>query len=166
MKGYHFYSLRVNWTGNKGDGTADYRSYDRSYIISGEDKPEIEGSSVHVFMGDHTRYNPEEMMVASLSACHMLWYLHICADNGIVVTDYSDSPVGTLFEQEDGSGRFTEVNLSPVVTVSESWMVEKAGELHEVAHRYCFIANSVNFPVNIQPKISPIEKVQENQPTL
>jgi organic hydroperoxide reductase OsmC/OhrA len=147
----HFYSINLKWTGNKGEGTAGYRTYERSHIISAGYKPDIPGSSDPAFQGDKTRYSPEDLLVASLSSCHMLWYLHLCADNGVVVVNYEDHAKGIMTEDSNGGGRFKEVVLNPVVTVSENSMIGKANELHKKANELCFIANSCNFPVHHQP---------------
>jgi organic hydroperoxide reductase OsmC/OhrA len=144
----HQYQTTLRWTGNLGKGTADYRAYSRNYQIDGEGKvAAISGSSDPHFRGDATRYNPEELLVASLSACHMLSYLHLCAVNSIVVTGYEDAASGTMEESPDGSGRLTSVVLRPAVTITPESDPEKARSLHADAHRLCFIANSVNFPV-------------------
>lgn len=148
----HTYSVDVKWTGNRGKGTASYHEYARNHEIVVNGKPKLAGSADPVFRGDASRYNPEELLVAAASACHMLWYLHLCADNGLVVTDYVDSALGTMEEFADGSGRFTELVLRPHVTVASSASVEAAATLHEKAHHSCFIANSLNFPVRITPK--------------
>ncbi len=150
MSKEHRYESKLTWTGNKGRGTASYVAYGREFTVSVDGKPELLGSSDPAFRGDPTRYNPEDMLVASLSSCHMLWYLHLCAEAKVVVTNYTDSATGTMIEDENG-GHFTEVILHPVVTVAEESMVELANELHHKAHELCFIANSVNFPVNINP---------------
>ena len=147
----HFYKSTVKWTGNKGTGTNDYRSYDRSHTISMDGKPDILSSSDVVFRGEKHKHNPEDLMVAALSGCHMLWYLHLCADNGVIVTHYSDHATGAMDENADGSGQFSEVTLHPEVVVKESSMIEKANALHHDAHKMCFIARSVNFPVRHQP---------------
>lgn len=151
MKGKHTYALTVKWTGNKGQGTNGYRNYERSHTILVENKVDISGSSDPAFRGDPTKHNPEELFVAALSVCHMLTYLHLCADNGVVVTDYIDQATGTMQETADGGGHFTEVTLHPVVTVADSSMSVKANELHHKANALCFIANSCNFPVHHQP---------------
>ena len=145
----HHYALTVEWTGNTGAGTAGYRAYERRHEITSATagKPVIAGSSDPAFRGDGARWNPEELLVASLSACHQLWYLHLCADAGIVVTAYVDRAEGVMTEEPDGSGRFTSVVLHPVVTVAAGSDVERARALHEEAHRLCYIARSVNFPV-------------------
>lgn len=139
------------WTGNTGQGTSSYRSYQRSHEIRGDNKPTIEASADPVFRGEANRYNPEELLVASLSECHMLWYLHLAADTGIVVIGYHDRARGTLRENADGSGQFEEVVLSPEVTVSDRASVATADALHERAHELCYISSSVNFPVRFEP---------------
>ena len=146
MNKLHNYNLKIKWTGNKGTGTSAYRAYDRNHIIQSEGKAEIASSSDPSFLGDKTRYNPEELLVASLSSCHMLWYLHLCSEAGVVVTDYTDSATGTMAETADG-GYFEEVTLNPVVTVADASMVAKANELHHKANGFCFIARSVKSPV-------------------
>lgn len=147
----HHYKSTVTWTGNKGTGTNDYRAYERSHTISMNGKSDILGSSDAAFRGDKTKHNPEDLMVGALSSCHLLWYLHLCATNGIIVTQYTDHATGTMDENADGSGQFSEVTLHPEVTVTHSSMIEKANALHNEAHRLCFIARSVNFPVRHQP---------------
>ncbi len=154
MKGQHTYSLVINWTGNTGTGTSDYRSYQRNYTVSAENKSPIFSSSDPAFRGDKTKYNPEELLVAALSGCHMLSYLHLCANAGIVVVDYSDIAKGTMVETEGGSGHFTEVILSPNVIITDKSKIEIANELHHEANKLCYIANSCNFPVLHNPKCS------------
>lgn len=149
----HQYNIKIEWTGNQGKGTLDYKSYSRNHTISGIDKVEqILGSSDPSFLGDKTRYNPEDFLVSSLSACHMLWYLHLCTVNKIIVTDYVDNATGIMDELEDGSGKFKEVTLNPIVTVENEDMIEKAIELHHEANKMCFIANSCNFKVKHNAK--------------
>ena len=154
----HQYQVEVRWTGNTGQGTAGYRAYERAHEISVAGKPIIPGSSDSAFRGDPTRYNPEELLVASLSTCHMLWYLHLCADAKIVVTEYWDNPIGIMTETKDGGGRFTEVMLKPVATVAAGSDSALAEQLHEKAHHLCFVANSMNFPVRCEPKIASREQ--------
>jgi organic hydroperoxide reductase OsmC/OhrA len=153
MAGQHNYKLTVKWTGNKGEGTSNYRAYERSHSIFVDNKVEIPGSSDPAFRGDKIKHNPEELLVASLSACHMLSYLHLCAEAGIVVTDYVDTATGTMVETSNGGGHFTEVTLNPVVTITDSSMTNKANGLHKKANELCFIANSVNFPVHHKPLV-------------
>jgi organic hydroperoxide reductase OsmC/OhrA len=146
----------VKWTGNKGQGTLNYHSYQRSHIITAEGKTPINASSDPAFRGDATLYNPEDLLVASLSACHMLWFLHICCEEGVVVVDYCDNATGIMEENAAGGGRFTEVNLAPTVIVSDISMVDKANELHKKAKSLCFIANSCNFPVHHKPSCAAL----------
>lgn len=149
----HQYATTVRWTGNRGEGTCDYRAYDRDHEISAPGKTTILGSSDPNFRGDAARWNPEELLVASLSACHKLWYLHLCATSGVVVQRYTDTAEGTMQEQSDGSGAFTSVVLHPAVEVSEQSDRALAQELHHKAHEMCFLARSVNFPVTCEPTI-------------
>jgi organic hydroperoxide reductase OsmC/OhrA len=151
MNKQHHYHLKIKWTGNKGTGTSAYRAYSRDHTIQSEHKAEIACSSDPSFLGDKTRYNPEELLVASLSSCHMLWYLHLCSEASVAVTDYVDSATGIMAETANGGGHFEEVILKPIVTVADSSMITKANELHKKANELCFIANSVNFPVHHQP---------------
>lgn len=143
----HHYKATIEWTGNKGTGTSGYRDYGREHIVRIQNKADLSGSSDPSFRGDPALHNPEDMLVASLSACHLLTYLHLCAVNNVVVENYIDEAAGTMQETPDGGGHFTEVVLRPKVWVKEEWMKEKAKELHHQAHQLCFIANSVNFPV-------------------
>jgi len=151
MPKLHQYQTSLTWAGNKGSGTMDYRSYDRSYVISIDHKPDVLGSSDSAFLGDKNKHNPEDLLVSSLSACHMLWYLHLCSQHGIIVLDYKDNAVGHMSEDIDGSGRFTEVVLHPVVLIASEGDIEKANALHADANKMCFIANSCNFPVKHLP---------------
>ena len=157
MHKQHNYEVVVKWSGNTGTGTSDYKDYERSHTIAGEGKAVIEGTSDPAFRGDKSKYNPEEFLVAALSTCHMLTYLHQCAAAGVVVTGYSDGAQGIMEETPDGGGHFTEVTLHPVVTVKDAAMMEKAHALHHKAGKLCFIAASVNFPVRHEPTIK-VEK--------
>ena len=154
MEKKHHYHATITWTGNRGSGTSSYRAYGRDHEISAPGKPVIMASSDPAFHGDPARYNPEDLLVASLSECHMLWYLHLCAVNKVVVVDYRDEASGTMEETAGGGGRFTEVTLRPVITVTAESDVAVAKHLHHEAHEKCFIANSVNFPVRCDPEIS------------
>ncbi|PBQ33322.1 peroxiredoxin [Sphingobacteriaceae bacterium] len=149
----HHYTLTVAWTGNKGQGTSAYTAYDRSHSIKAQAKVNIEVSSDPSFRGDKTKYNPEELFLSSLSSCHMLWYLHLCSEAGVVVTDYVDHPEGTMIETKDGGGYFNAVTLHPEVTVANQSMVKKAADLHHDANKKCFIANSCNFLIEHEVKI-------------
>jgi len=151
MAKMHHYTTTVRWTGNLGTGTSGYKDYSRKHEIGAPGKPVIPASSDPAFRGDAARYNPEDMLVASLSACHMLWYLHLSAVSKVVVLDYQDNAVGVMEEDADGDGRFASVMLRPVITVTPESDIETAKRLHHDAHEKCFIANSVNFPVNCEP---------------
>ena len=150
----HNYEVQVKWTGNAGEGTKTYRGYRRDHTITVEGKPQILGSSDPSFRGDASRYNPEDLLVASLSACHMLSYLHLCAVNHVTVLDYGDAAHGLMEENRDGSAQFTRVTLRPRVTISPGDDQAKALALHADAHHLCFIARSVNFPVDVTPTIT------------
>jgi organic hydroperoxide reductase OsmC/OhrA len=150
----HNYELHVEWTGNTGEGTKNYRSYARDYTITAKGKSQILGSSDPSFRGDPSRYNPEDLLVASLSACHMLSYLHLCAVNHVTVLDYRDSALGSMDENSDGSAQFTRVTLRPTVTIPPGDDQAKAQALHADAHHLCFIARSVNFSVDVVPIIT------------
>jgi len=146
--GEHRYQLRVNWSG----ATQGYESYSRNHTIEIAGKPVIEASSDPAFRGDPGLMTPEDMLLAALSSCHMLWYLHLCAVNGVVVTAYEDEAQAKMIEGP-GGGRFTDVLLRPAVTISPDSDEAIACDLHERAHAECFIANSVNFPVRHEPVI-------------
>lgn len=148
----HNYATTVRWTGNLGTGTSDYRAYSRDHEIGAAGKPPVPASSDPAFSGDPRRYNPEDLLVASLSGCHMLWYLHLCAVNRVVVLGYEDNAAGTMEEAAGGGGRFVEVTLRPTITVTAGSDLDTARRLHHDAHEKCFIANSVNFPVRIEPE--------------
>jgi organic hydroperoxide reductase OsmC/OhrA len=158
MNRRHSYSATISWTGDRGQGTSTYRAYERSYDIAASGKPSIAGSSDPAFRGDRACWNPEELLVASLSACHQLWYLHLCADAGVVVVAYQDEAQGTMVEEASGSGQMEQVTLHPRVTVSAGSDREVAARLHEDAHKNCFIARSVNFPVHCEPIILGAEE--------
>jgi organic hydroperoxide reductase OsmC/OhrA len=153
MPAHHLYRAELRWTGNRGTGTSDYRAYGRDHELSGEDKPVIPGSSDPRFRGDAARWNPEELVVASLSACHQLWYLHLCADAGVVVVAYEDHPEGVIAEAAPGEGGFERVTLRPRVTIAPGSDPELARRLHGEAHEKCNIARSVAFPVDHHPTI-------------
>ncbi|MEV0703786.1 OsmC family protein [Saccharopolyspora sp. NPDC050389] len=149
----HSYRATVTWTGNTGDGTASYRGYSREHVVDVDGKPPLTASADPAFRGDPGLHNPEDLLVASLSECHMLWYLALCSTSGIVVTSYRDDASGAMLEDPDTGGHFTEVVLRPQVTITDAAMLPTAEKLHEQAHRKCFIANSVNLPVRHEPEI-------------
>ncbi len=147
----HQYKSKTQWVGNLGTGTSDYKAYSRNHDILVEGKNDLLCSSDPSFRGDRNRHNPEELLVASISGCHMLWYLHLCAVNGVVVQEYVDEALGEMEENKDGSGQFVHITLRPKVTVADESMVEKANALHHDANKMCFIARSVKFPVHHKP---------------
>lgn len=147
MNKEHHYSSTIKWTGNKGEGTSNAAAYERAHTFCVEGKADILCSSDTPFRGDGSKHNPEDMFLYSLSSCHMLWYLHLCADAGIIVTDYVDNPKGIMMQTEGGGGYFKEVVLHPIVTITDASKAELANSLHDEAHKKCFIANSCNFPV-------------------
>jgi organic hydroperoxide reductase OsmC/OhrA len=149
----HRYALTTTWTGNTGEGTTTYRGYRRTHTVTTEGPPELLGSADRTFHGDRDRWNPEQLLLASLSQCHMLSYLHVCVEAGVVVTTYVDRATGSMHTEPDGSGRFTEVVLHPDVTVTDHSMVEAATRAHHRANQLCFIANSVSFPVRHDPVV-------------
>jgi organic hydroperoxide reductase OsmC/OhrA len=151
----HSFAVSVEWTGNRGTGTSDYRAFGRDNIVTAQGKPPIEASAARVFHGDADRWNPEETLIAALAECHLLSYLYVAVKNGIVVESYQDAATGTLQTSADGSGRFDSVTLRPVVTIS-SGDPDLALALHDEAERLCFIAASVNFPVRHEPTIDVV----------
>ena len=153
MLGEHRYRLQTRWTGNRGSGTSGYRDYDRTVTIEIDGKPPMLASSDKPFRGDPAKWNPEDLLVASLSECHLLSYLHACVQAGVVVVDYRDEASGLMVEDGRGGGRFAEVVLRPHVTVADASMTDAATAAHDQAHEWCFIANSVNFPVRHEPSI-------------
>lgn len=150
----HSYAVTVTWTGNTGQGTRDYRAYDRRYRIEADGKPTLSGSADPAFLGDAGLWNPEDLLVAALAACHELWYLHLCADAGVLVTGYCDRATGEMQEAGGTGGAFTEVVLHPQVQVAGADQVAEAERLHAEAARRCFIKNSVNFPVRHKPTVT------------
>lgn len=151
----HGYELTVTWTGNTGTGTSAYRGYSRTHTVSAAGLPDVLGSADRTFHGDRDRWNPEQLLLAALSQCHLLSYLHVCVAEGVVVEEYVDHAVGTMVSDPDGSGRFTEAVLRPRVVVTDAAMVEAAVRAHRRANELCFIANSVNFPVRHEPVVTP-----------
>lgn len=154
MTKQHHYEVTIEWTGARQGSTISYTSYSREFTLKCNRKIDIVGSSDRTFRGDPTLYNPEELLVSAISSCHLLWYLHLCADNNIHIISYVDQATGVMQTDENSSGRFSEVELSPTIIVTKSSDIETAIKLHDVAHEKCFIANSVNFPI----KLSPIVK--------
>ncbi|MCP4074055.1 MAG: OsmC family protein [Hyphomicrobiales bacterium] len=149
----HEYSACIKWTGNTGEGTAKYNSYKRSWQLATSGKPLVECSNDPVLGGDPAKHNPEDMLVASIASCHMLWYLHLCAVAGITVTSYKDIPLAIGEMETSGAGRFKSITLRPQIVITATSNIEKARAIHNDVHQYCFIARSINFPVEIEPGI-------------
>jgi organic hydroperoxide reductase OsmC/OhrA len=148
----HQYSASVRWTGNRGTGTNEYRAYSRDHVLETSGRPPILCTAGIGPLSEPTRWNPELLLLGALSSCHMLWYLHLCADAGVIVTEYTDTADGAVETDATGSGRFRFATLRPKVTIGKGDS-ETARKLHEEAHRRCFIANSVNFPVLCEPEL-------------
>ena len=147
----HTYRLTNRWTGNQGSGTSGYKAYSRDHEIEIAGKPVLLASSDPHYRGDPTRHNPEEMLLAAISGCHMLWYLHFCSDSQIIVVNYQDDAEATMEVAADGNGHFTKAVLRPRVVITSAEQIKLAEHLHEKAHKFCFIANSVSFPITIEP---------------
>jgi organic hydroperoxide reductase OsmC/OhrA len=152
-KRLHTYASSIRWTGNRGSGTSSYRDYERLYDVAVAGKPTIAGSSDPLYRGNPGRHNPEDLLVSAVASCHMLWYLHLCADAGVVIVDYVDDATGTLAENADGSGVFTEITLRPHVTIAPGSDQQLAERLHVDANRMCPLAASLNVPVRHEPTI-------------
>ncbi|MBG19109.1 MAG: peroxiredoxin [Rhizobiales bacterium] len=148
----HDFTARISWTGNRGEGTRTYRSYDRTWNIETEGKEVVACSNDPMLGGDRSKHNPEDLLIASLASCHMLWYLHLASVAKIVVQSYVDDPVGHGESEPDGTGRFLSATLRPRIKVPTGTDLDKAGALHHEVHKYCFIARSVNFPVRYEPE--------------
>ncbi|HAW47474.1 MAG TPA: peroxiredoxin [Roseovarius sp.] len=148
----HDYTARVVWTGNRGEGTRHYRGYDRTWNVETEGKPVIHCSNDPLLGGDPTLHNPEDMLIAALSACHMLWFLHLASDAGITVTAYADEPVAVGETDAAGASRFLRATLRPRITVARGTDLQRADALHARVHDFCFIARSVNFPVEYRAR--------------
>ena len=147
----HHYRLRTVWNGNKGSGTSHVSAYERSHTITIAGKPELQLTTDNAKFGDKSKLNPEDLLVAAISSCHMMSYLYLCALEGVVVVEYTDDATGTMIEDPKGGGHFTGVTLNPICIVAESGMIDKAVALHHKAHEICYIANSVNFDVHNKP---------------
>lgn len=148
MSKQHPFTATIVWTGDRGQGTAAYHGYDRTWEVRTPGKPVISCSNDPALGGDPARPNPEDLLLASLSACHMLWYLHLACEAGIVVLSYEDAPLGVGESNPDGSGRFVSATLRPVIRVRRGADLARADAIHQQVHRYCFIARSVSFPVD------------------
>lgn len=147
----HHYALSLQWTGNRGAGTTSYRCYGRDHIIRAQGLPDLLGTADPTFHGDKDRWNPEQLLLAALSQCHMLSYLHIAVLNSVNVIAYADDATGTLKLNPDNSGQFTSATLRPRVQLADESQRVLADSLHLEANKVCFIARSVNFPVLHKP---------------
>lgn len=150
----HSYALAVEWTGARGNGTTGYRSYGRDHVVRADGLPELLGSADPTFRGERDRWNPELLLLAALSQCHLLSFLHVCVTEGVVVTGYQDRATGSMRLNSDGSGEFTGVVLHPEVRVAAGCRTD-LDALHQRANQLCFIARSVAFPVHHHP--APVE---------
>jgi organic hydroperoxide reductase OsmC/OhrA len=144
----HGYELEVTWTGNNGTGTSSYREYSRNHEVAASGPAPLLGSSDPAFRGDVTRWNPEQLYLASIAQCHMLWYLHLATRAGVVVTAYKDRPTGVMVEETSGAGQFESVTLRPTVTITSGSDPAAAAGLHDQVGHYCFIARSINTPIH------------------
>lgn len=147
----HEYTSHVIWTGNIGRGTESYRAYERTWDVAIPGKAVVHCSNDPLLGGDPTKMNPEDLLITALASCHMLWYLHLASDAGIVVTSYADTPVGVGEVQPTGAGKFVSATLHPHVAVRAGADLERAEAIHHEIHSVCFIAQSVNFPVSYEP---------------
>ncbi|QEW33167.1 OsmC family peroxiredoxin [Erwinia billingiae] len=159
----HIYSSHLSWTGNLGTGTSGYRSYARTWDISAAGKEIIHCSNDPLLGGDPGKMNPEDLLISSLSACHMLWYLHLASDAGITVLEYEDSPQATGEILKSGAGRFISAILKPKITVVAGTNIDAATAIHHEIHKVCFIARSVNFPVTCEPEFILSEDVHSSE---
>ena len=153
MSKKHDFPAKIVWTGNRGTGTSTYKAYDRTWDMAVEGKAVVHCSNDPLLGGDATKYNPEDMLIASVASCHMLWYLHLCSQSGVTVIAYEDEPIGIGESEPDGTGRFLEAVLKPRITITSDSNAEKAVSLHDEVHKYCFIARSINFPVRHEPRV-------------
>jgi organic hydroperoxide reductase OsmC/OhrA len=158
MAKLHNFTSSIIWTGNRGEGTRVYKGYDRTWDIALPGKDIIHCSNDPVLGGDPTKMNPEDLLISALSACHMLWYLHLASNAGIVVTGYRDDPIGQGETLPNGAGRFLAAVLRPRISMQEGADLKFAGELHNQVHDFCFIARSVNFPVSYEPTFNVVAR--------
>ena len=143
----HDYTCQIVWTGDRGTGTTTYKGYDRTWDITTAGKPTIHCSNDPLLGGDPALPNPEDLLLSALSSCHMLWYLHLASRAGVVVHGYVDRPVGVGETAPNGAGRFLRATLRPRIRVAPGTELLRADAIHHEIHAYCFIARSVNFPV-------------------
>ena len=151
----HDYQVSVTWTGNRGTGTSGYKAYGRDHIVHSEGNDPIAGSADRVFFGDAARWNPEELLIAALAQCHMLSFLHVAADAGVIVTAYSDKASGVLSLNANGGGAMSEAVLRPTIEVVAGHG-QDIEQLHHRAQELCFIAASINFPLRHEPHTTEV----------
>jgi organic hydroperoxide reductase OsmC/OhrA len=156
MVSNHTYTSRIEWTGNTGEGTRTYKGYDRTWNIAVPGKPVIHCSNDPLLGGDPSLMNPEDLLLSALSACHMLWYLHLASADKITVLSYRDDPVAQGENLPDGSGRFLSATLRPHISIEAGGDLVRAHDIHNDIHKFCFIARSVNFPVTCEPVMTAI----------
>jgi organic hydroperoxide reductase OsmC/OhrA len=157
MQSEFIYKAEIEWIGNKGSGTFDYRSYGRSHVIRIPDKEPIQASSDSTFRGEKNKHNPQELFLSSISSCHMLWYLFLCAEEDIVVLEYSDNASGILIMEPDRSGYLKEIILNPSVVVAEQSMIQAGIEMHDRARDKCFLANACSIPILHKPTVKCLQ---------
>ncbi|MFK7902881.1 MAG: OsmC family protein [Nitratireductor sp.] len=150
----HVYTSHLKWTGNKGTGTSAYKAYDRTWDLSVANKPVMHCSNDPLLGGDTGKYNPEDLLLSALSSCHMLWYLHLCSNAGVTVLSYEDSPEALGEVEPSGKGKFLSATLKPIITITKDSDAQKALDIHNDIHEYCFIARSINFSVSYEPVIN------------
>lgn len=148
------FDAAIEWTGNRGSGTSAYRAYDRNWVLAMEGKPIVHCSNDPVLGGDPAMHNPEDLLLAAVSSCHMLWYLHLCSVAGVAVTAYRDEPMGLAQTAPDGAGQFEAITLRPKIMITAESDPDKAESLHGEIHKYCLIARSLRFPVTCEPEIA------------
>ena len=144
----HDFTTVIAWTGDRGEGTRSYRGYDRTWDIAVPGRAPVHCSNDPMLGGDPSRMNPEDLLLSALSACHMLWYLHLASEAGVVVHAYRDEPVGHGESEPSGAGRFVAATLRPRITLAPGTDIEVADALHGRIGAVCFIARSVAFPVH------------------
>jgi organic hydroperoxide reductase OsmC/OhrA len=149
----HEFPTHISWTGNLGTGTSSYKAYERTWDMAIDGKATLHCSNDPILGGDPSKYNPEDMLIAALASCHMLWYLHLCSVAGVTVLAYEDDPIGIGESEPSGKGRFIEAVLRPKITITSESDPDKAVAIHDEIHNYCFIARSVNFPIRFEVEI-------------
>lgn len=152
MAKLHDFDAKIRWTGNQGRGTEHYKAYTRDWTLESPGKPPVACSNDPMLGGNPELYNPEDMLIAALSSCHMLWFLHLASDAGLIVQSYTDTPVGTGESLPDGTGRFVSALLQPEIGLTAPFDTELADRVHAQIHNHCFIARSVNFPIQIKAR--------------